>query len=111
MTSALLLEALSKTGNSLSSMLSKYPTLYQKKVKLPCPKEKVKEVMSGLEKSEYEIERVDGLKIWIDSNTWILMRPSGTEPLIRVFAESNDEGNLKKFVDYYVTIIDSILKK
>ena len=38
-----------------------------------------------------KIERIDGVKIWFDAESWIMFRPSGTEPLIRIYAESNDK--------------------
>jgi phosphoglucomutase len=34
------------------------------------------------------VNRKDGLKLIFDNGEWILMRPSGTEPLIRVYAEA-----------------------
>lgn len=36
-----------------------------------------------------EIVRADGLKFLFDNDEWLLMRPSGTEPLVRVYAEAN----------------------
>jgi phosphomannomutase len=32
----------------------------------------------------------DGLKIFLEDNSWLLLRPSGTEPLMRTYAESPD---------------------
>ena len=37
------------------------------------------------------VNRLDGLKLIFDNGEWILMRPSGTEPLIRIMAEGDDE--------------------
>lgn len=34
------------------------------------------------------IDRTDGLKFVFDDDSWVLMRPSGTEPLVRVYAEA-----------------------
>lgn len=36
------------------------------------------------------IDTTDGVKIWYDDG-WLLVRPSGTEPIIRVFAEAQTE--------------------
>jgi phosphoglucomutase len=33
-------------------------------------------------------DRTDGLKLAFDDDSWVLMRPSGTEPLVRVYAEA-----------------------
>ncbi len=35
-----------------------------------------------------EISTLDGLKVFLDNDEWLLVRPSGTEPLIRVYAET-----------------------
>ncbi|MBC7824555.1 MAG: phosphoglucomutase/phosphomannomutase family protein, partial [Candidatus Parcubacteria bacterium] len=31
----------------------------------------------------------DGIKLYLEEGSWILLRPSGTEPLIRVYLETN----------------------
>jgi phosphomannomutase len=33
------------------------------------------------------VETLDGVKLYLDSGTWVLVRPSGTEPLLRLYAE------------------------
>ena len=104
MTTALVLEALAYKQMSFSKTISQLKTFYQKKSKFECPNDKKKEVMSKLAKeagSGQKIDRTDGLKIWIDDNTWILLRPSGTEPLIRVYSESDREDKLEKMYDEY----------
>lgn len=35
------------------------------------------------------VDRTDGLKFVFDNDSWVLMRPSGTEPLVRVYAEAD----------------------
>lgn len=34
------------------------------------------------------VDRTDGLKLVFHDDSWVLMRPSGTEPLVRVYAEA-----------------------
>jgi phosphomannomutase len=36
----------------------------------------------------HEIVRVDGVKFLMSDDAWLLLRPSGTEPLVRVYAEA-----------------------
>ena len=43
-----------------------------------------------------EIDTKDGIKLMLDENTKILVRPSGTEPLMRIYFESNSIENIKK---------------
>jgi phosphomannomutase len=43
---------------------------------------------------KYEVERVattDGFKFFFDADTWLMIRPSGTEPVLRTYAEANTQ--------------------
>jgi phosphomannomutase / phosphoglucomutase len=59
--------------------------------------------------SVFKVEKVDGVKIWFDSESWIMFRPSGTEPLIRIYSESNDKSLLNSKVKEYLTLIKKLL--
>ena len=40
----------------------------------------------------------DGVKLYLDDNTsWVLVRPSGTEPLLRIYFESDSLDKIEKF--------------
>lgn len=93
MTTALLLECLAARGMSFSKALAfTVPRFYQAKTKMEAAKKKVDAVMKAAEKqAKGEVDRLDGLKIWTDERSWVLIRPSGTEPIIRIFAESDTQ--------------------
>jgi len=40
----------------------------------------------------HEVSRVDGVKFFLDDDAWLLLRTSGTEPLVRVYAEASSAG-------------------
>lgn len=40
----------------------------------------------------HDIVRADGVKFLLDDDAWLLLRPSGTEPLVRVYAEASSAG-------------------
>ncbi|MCL2818614.1 MAG: phosphoglucosamine mutase [Actinomycetia bacterium] len=46
-----------------------------------------------------EIERLDGLKLHFDDDEWLLLRGSGTEPLIRIYAEANTPEQMTAYLD------------
>ena len=46
-----------------------------------------------------EIRTLDGLKIILDNDHWLLMRPSGTEPLLRTYAETDSLPKTRAFLD------------
>jgi phosphomannomutase / phosphoglucomutase len=112
MTTALVLEALAHKKMSFSKALGALPRFFQKKAKFECPTEKKGLVMAFIESKskEGEIDRTDGLKIWVDSHSWILLRPSGTEPLIRVYAESDDPQKLESMYERFYGILNDALK-
>jgi len=41
----------------------------------------------------------DGIKHHLDDGSWVLVRPSGTEPVLRIYAESSDPLNVQKMVE------------
>ncbi|WP_269320132.1 phosphoglucomutase/phosphomannomutase family protein [Brevibacillus thermoruber] len=43
-----------------------------------------------------EINRMDGIKLLLDGGHWVLIRPSGTEPLIRIYCEAANAAALEK---------------
>ena len=47
-----------------------------------------------------EQNRVDGLKLIFGDGSWVLMRPSGTEPVVRFYAESTSTSDLDKLLEY-----------
>ena len=102
MTTALVLECLATRGTSFSrTMNNTVPRFYQAKTKVQVPPEKIKQVMSSVSKQAGgKMERIDGFKFWVDEHSWVLVRPSGTEPVIRIFVESD-----------VVEKADSLLKK
>ncbi|MGI9105835.1 MAG: phosphoglucomutase/phosphomannomutase family protein [Pyrinomonadaceae bacterium] len=43
--------------------------------------------------------RIDGVKFIFEDNSWLLLRPSGTEPLVRIYAESESEKELEVLLE------------
>jgi phosphomannomutase len=46
-----------------------------------------------------EINRMDGVKFIFADGSWVLMRPSGTEPLVRVYAETENLSDLEVLLE------------
>ncbi|MBI4802112.1 MAG: phosphoglucomutase/phosphomannomutase family protein [Elusimicrobia bacterium] len=49
---------------------------------------------------------IDGLKIILDNDSWLLMRPSGTEPLLRTYAETESRENTGKLLEFAVRLME-----
>ena len=88
---ALFLTHLAKTGKSISFLRCTYPNYEIIKDKIPLESgTNVDVILSKLEEKyqNFEINTVDGLKI-IMPDGWVMIRKSNTEPIVRVYAESN----------------------
>lgn len=90
MTTAMMLEVMAARAAPLSRLMAAaFPRFYLTKTKVPIDPTKVREIMRNIERQgNGRVEKVDGLKVWVDDKTWALVRPSGTEPIVRVFVES-----------------------
>jgi phosphomannomutase/phosphoglucomutase len=110
MTTALVLDMLASAGRSFSQLVEELPRTYQHKTKFACSsREAVERIIVACREhgSPRKVETVDGAKIWIDDETWLMVRPSGTEPLIRIYAESTDRALLESKVEEYSRIVRS----
>lgn len=47
-----------------------------------------------------KVEALDGVKFVMDDDSWLLVRPSGTEPVLRVYAEGRDEATVTALLAY-----------
>jgi len=103
MTTALILEIMAKTGEKLSALISEQPQYFIEKGKVECPENKKERVLEKLleQVKGLNISTIDGVKIWFEDKSAILVRPSGTEPIYRLYAEAkNQEKALKLIEDY-----------
>ncbi len=93
MTTALMLECLAGRGMSFSKVLSfVVPRYYQAKTKVEVGRKNVDSIMKAVERqAKGETERIDGIKLWTGERSWVLVRPSGTEPIVRIFAEAETQ--------------------
>jgi phosphomannomutase/phosphoglucomutase len=109
MTLALMLDLLCKTKSSLSENIINLPPSYTTKTKLECSLEQSRVVISELLNEFPDSDTSDGIKINVDENNWVMIRPSGTEPVIRIYGESNSQQNLDSLISNFVEKTKSFL--
>jgi len=114
MATALILGIMAKTGEKLSKLLGRLPKYFIEKGKVECPNKLKEEALEKLTEqlSEFNPSTIDGVKIWFENKSAILMRPSGTEPVYRLYAEAKTKDKATQLVREYSLklkrIIDSL---
>ena len=96
---ALLLQMLREDGRPLSATIAGYPRYAIVKDKLDRPNASLDSVYQSLRAGfpEAEADTQDGLRLsWTDR--WVHVRPSGTEPIVRVIAEAPTEAAARDLI-------------
>ncbi|MEO3993248.1 MAG: phosphoglucosamine mutase [Desulfurococcaceae archaeon TW002] len=112
MTTALMLELLSSERASLSDLYDSLPRRHLIKTKVPL---RDKSLVSNLidkillSYSNYRSMTIDGVKI-IGPDFWFIVRPSGTEPVIRIFVEAGDESKANEILKDLLGITSEVLR-
>jgi len=112
---ALVLEMIEKLG-SLSELAKEVPRYVTLRAKIPCPNEKKKKAMELIEKEalrRFSYKRfidIDGVRIENDE-WWILFRPSGTEPIMRITLEAHTKEKAEGLMKKAETLVKEAIKK
>jgi phosphomannomutase/phosphoglucomutase len=112
MTTALIMEIMAETGEKLSKLIAEQPQYFIEKGKVECPEDKKEKVLEKLlEKVKgANVSTIDGVKIWFEDKSAILVRPSGTEPVYRLYAEAKNQEKALKLIGDYSSKLRKILE-
>ena len=55
-----------------------------------------------------DVDRRDGVKLLLEGDAWVMMRPSGTEPLVRVYAEAATTEEVNELLDAAEAVVTSL---
>ena len=112
MSLALILEIMARTGEPLSRLFAGLPKYEQMKDRVSCPDElkgKALEALRGAVEAS-RVETMDGVKLWYGDGSWILIRPSGTEPVFRLYAESETPERVREILEENKTLVESLIE-
>jgi len=92
----------------VDDLIEAYGEIHQSRISVDCPDDRKGPVLDDLEAELPEsvagvavdgINTVDGFKVRLEDGTWLLMRPSGTEPKLRIYAEAGSESRVEELLD------------
>ncbi len=104
-----------REGKEIRDAIGGMPRLFFSQRKLPCPNELKAALIEEVENNgdlfgASQINNLDGLRFEFD-DSWILIRASGTEPFIRLSAESNSPPGTEALLDKGVEVVEGIRKR
>ncbi len=108
----LVLKAMVRNRKPLSKLLARLPKFAMAKEKFECEHEGAKKNAMARLKSKLGkrvSSELDGLRVNVKDRGWILVRPSGTEPLIRLYAEGRTEKDLFALMDEFKPMVQEAL--
>ncbi|MDX2173894.1 MAG: phosphoglucosamine mutase [Bacteroidota bacterium] len=109
---AIFLTHLAKYGKSVSMLRKSYPNYYISKNKIELtPQIDVDNVLADI-KTKYKkqpVNTVDGVKIEFDKE-WVHLRKSNTEPIIRIYSESETAATAENLAKKIISDIKEIIK-
>jgi phosphoglucosamine mutase len=109
-----LMMALEAKGEKLSEFVGdipEYPTLRDK---VPCPNKDKDAAMESMSKLEggfgdiKDVSTVDGVRLQLEDG-WVLIRPSGTEPMIRITVEAHDRDRAEQLLETSRSFVEGVL--
>lgn len=110
---ALFLTHLAKYGKGASMLRSTYPNYYISKNKIELTADiNVDKILEGIQKkyNRQPINTIDGVKIEFDRE-WVHLRKSNTEPIIRIYAESQSQTTAQNLAEKIIFDIKDMINE
>src|SRR5947199_120089 len=103
----LVVNAIIRNGRSLSKLLDGLPKFYMIKEKIPCKeggKDRAIKSLEAILKGRIS-SSLDGIRVDLEGRGWILVRASGTEPLLRLSVEAKTENQVQEILDEFRPLV------
>ncbi|MCQ5377432.1 MAG: phosphoglucosamine mutase [Candidatus Methanomethylicia archaeon] len=115
LSSIVLMGLIEEEGLAPSDIAARVPRLSLTRLKIRCEpalKGKVLEGIVPMASGAFKgssIEATDGIRISMGDKSWVLIRPSGTEPLIRITAEARDRRSSEDLARRASAMVESLV--
>ncbi len=112
MATILIVNAIVGNRMPLSKLMARLPRFYMAKEKIPCKDSAKDRAIARLKTrlGRRVSSKLDGVRVDLKDRGWFLVRASGTEPLIRMYAEGKTESDLQNILDEFKPMIRQSLK-
>jgi phosphomannomutase len=111
-------EFIAKTGRSLSELVQEIYDIVGKfaveRYDLHVTEDLKQQIISHCKSGNYKsfgnlkvakVEDMDGYKFFFEDESWVMIRPSGTEPVLRVYAEAPSSADSFKILDIVKAVL------
>jgi len=104
-----ILNLLKRKNKSLSDLVLELPKFYLFKEKIEYKWELKDKILTEVKRvfRGQKVEELDGIKIWVNDDSWILFRSSSNAPEFRVFSESASEKTASKLLEDGLSLVRS----
>ncbi len=109
------LSILESSGLKASRVAGSVPKLHLTRKKVPCPNDLKQETIesyrgiAAIDSGSRSISDLDGIRLEFPDKSWVLVRPSGTEPFIRITSEASSLSAAESLTDGALAQIKSII--
>lgn len=110
---ALFLTHLAKSGKKCSALRASYPNYFISKNKIQLmPEMDVDQILASMAEKykRQSVNQIDGVKIEFDKE-WVHLRKSNTEPIIRIYSESDTESKAESIARKIIDDIKEVIRK
>jgi phosphomannomutase/phosphoglucomutase len=111
MATVLIMNSILENRMPLSKLMARLPRFFMAKEKRKCPDEKKNDAMRRIRQrlGKRVTSTIDGVRADMKGRGWFLVRPSGTEPLIRIYVEGETENDLKGLLEEFRPLFDETI--
>jgi mannose-1-phosphate guanylyltransferase/phosphomannomutase len=108
---ARLLEFLATQKTRLSDVVDALPPYHLAQRQVPCAWEQKGMVMRHLNEQyrDRKEKQVDGLRIRLENDDWVLVLPDPDEPVVDIYAESDSDDQAGELADHYRHVVEELL--
>ena len=110
--SALILQHLVDEGSTLSAAVARWPVYTIVKTKIDFPKKALSDAYSELERQlpSDGVDSADGARLqWMERQAWLHVRPSGTEPVVRLIAEAPQRSEAEELIERATAVLAGVM--